>query len=171
MASRDRWDYLYVWERTTHKFYGLAIPSSNSPTWWDLINLVSLMLLDVLLGEVHEKIEGVCSTKGKTRELYGIGVHSIWVFLLFQWVHQTNWWHTMDSGLGWPSIWEQKGREDTPNEWKIRLIRSKSLIFCQFSTNKLFTLKFIIYIWYHDSRFEFLYTSMNLEIDVNKFIL
>jgi hypothetical protein len=31
------------------------------------------MSLDVLLREVHEKIEGVCLTKGKTIGLYGRG--------------------------------------------------------------------------------------------------
>jgi hypothetical protein len=36
--------------------------------------------LDVLLRKVHEKIEGVCSTKGKTRGLYGRGVHNIGLF-------------------------------------------------------------------------------------------
>jgi hypothetical protein len=35
------------------------------------------MSLDLLLGEVHEKIEGVCSIKGKTRGIYGRGVHII----------------------------------------------------------------------------------------------
>jgi hypothetical protein len=41
------------------------------------------MSLDVVLREVHEKIEGVCLIKGKTRGLYGRGVHSIQVILLF----------------------------------------------------------------------------------------
>ena len=36
-----------------------------------------LMSLDVLLREVHEKIEGVCSTNGKSRGLYGGGLCSI----------------------------------------------------------------------------------------------
>ena len=35
------------------------------------------MLLDVLLGEVHEKIEGIFLEEGKTQGVYGIGVHSI----------------------------------------------------------------------------------------------
>jgi len=35
------------------------------------------MLLYVLLREIDEKNEGICLTKGKTRGLYGIGVHSI----------------------------------------------------------------------------------------------
>jgi hypothetical protein len=35
------------------------------------------MSLDVLLGEVHEKVEGFCLTKGKTQGVYGGGVHSI----------------------------------------------------------------------------------------------
>ena len=29
------------------------------------------------LGEVHEKIEGICLTKGKTQGVYDRGVHSI----------------------------------------------------------------------------------------------
>jgi hypothetical protein len=44
------------------------------------------------------------------------------------------------------------------------LIKSKSIIFCQFSREKLFTLKLIIYISSHPICFEFFYTSMNLEI-------
>ena len=35
------------------------------------------MSLDVLLGEVHVKIEGICSVEGNTRGVYGMGVHSI----------------------------------------------------------------------------------------------
>ena len=42
------------------------------------------MLLDVLLRYIHEKIEGVCSINGKARVLYGRGVHSIRVILLYQ---------------------------------------------------------------------------------------
>ena len=41
---------------------------------------------------------------------------------------------------------------------------SKSIIFCQFSTEKLFTLKLIIYISSHAICFQFFYTSANLEI-------
>jgi hypothetical protein len=47
---------------------------------------------------------------------------------------------------------------------KRHLIKSKLIIFCQFSINKLFTLKLIIYISSHAIYFEFFYTSMNLEI-------
>ena len=42
------------------------------------------MSLDVILSEAHEKVEGVCLTKGKTKGLYGIGVHSIRVILLYK---------------------------------------------------------------------------------------
>jgi len=79
----------------------------------------------------------------------------------------------MWSGLGWPSRCGQKGRGTTPNEWKkMCLINSKSLIFCQFSINKLFTLNSIIYVWFHAIHFELFYKSTNLEIDsINKFVL
>jgi hypothetical protein len=39
-------------------------------------------VLDVLLREIHEKIEGVCSTKRKTIGLYGRGVHIVRVIIL-----------------------------------------------------------------------------------------
>lgn len=42
------------------------------------------MLLDVLVRELHEKIEGFFSTNGKAKGLYGRGVHSIQVILLSQ---------------------------------------------------------------------------------------
>ena len=35
------------------------------------------MSLDVLLGEVHEKIEGICLLEGNTQGVYGRGVHNI----------------------------------------------------------------------------------------------
>jgi hypothetical protein len=55
---------------------------------------------------------------------------------------------------------------------KRHLIKSKLVIFCRFSTKKLFTLKLIIYISSHVIHFELFYTSMNLEIDaINKFVL
>ena len=40
------------------------------------------MSLDILLGEVHEKIEGVYSTNGKAKGIYGKGVHGTRVILL-----------------------------------------------------------------------------------------
>ena len=40
------------------------------------------MSLDVIFREVHEKVEAVCSTNGKTKGVYGGGVHSIQVILL-----------------------------------------------------------------------------------------
>jgi hypothetical protein len=55
---------------------------------------------------------------------------------------------------------------------KRHFIKRKSVIFCQFSTKKLFTLKLIIHISSHAICFEFFYTLGNLEIDaINKFIL
>ena len=40
------------------------------------------MSLDLLLREIHEKIKVVCLTNGKSRGLYGKGVHSIRVIIL-----------------------------------------------------------------------------------------
>ena len=56
---------------------------------------------------------------------------------------------------------------------KMNMLKSKSLIFCQIIyTNKLFTLKFIMYIRSHIISLEFLYTPANSEIDAtNKFVL
>ena len=67
----------------------------------------------------------------------------------------------------------QKGRGATPNEWKMCMIKTNLLIFCQIiCIEKLFTLILIIYISYHIIFLEFLYTSMNAEIDaINKFVL
>jgi hypothetical protein len=45
---------------------------------------------------------------------------------------------------------------------KRHLIKSNSIIFCQFSTKKLFTLKLIICISSHAICFELFYTSENL---------
>jgi hypothetical protein len=47
---------------------------------------------------------------------------------------------------------------------KMCLIKRRSIIFCQFSTNELFTLNLIIYNSYHAICFEFFNTSTNLEI-------
>jgi hypothetical protein len=44
------------------------------------------------------------------------------------------------------------------------LIKRRSIIFCQFSTNELFTLNLIRYNSYHAICFEFFNTSTNLEI-------
>jgi hypothetical protein len=55
---------------------------------------------------------------------------------------------------------------------KGHLIKSKSVIFCQFIADNLFTLKLIIYISSHAIHFEFLHTSINLLINaINKFVL
>jgi len=40
------------------------------------------MLLDVLLIEIHERFEGFCSIKGKTKGVYGRDVDNIHVILL-----------------------------------------------------------------------------------------
>ena len=118
LVLRDRRDFLYVWEGTAIKFHGLAYSYFNSPSWLSWISQGGLMSLDVLLGEVHEKIEGICSIKGKTKGAYGRGVHSIWVVLLFQWVHQENRPHTRHSDLAWWTRWGQKRRGATPNKRK-----------------------------------------------------
>ena len=118
VASRDSRDYLYVWEGSVVEFHGLAYSSSNSPSWWSWISCGGLMLLDVLLGEVHEKIEGICSTEGKNRGAYGIGVHSMWVVLLCQWVHQGNWRDTRGIDLGWWTWWGHNGRGFIGNKRK-----------------------------------------------------
>ena len=74
--------------------------------------------------------------------------------------------------ISWVFFWDDHQDEDKREgellqmNRKIHLIKSKSLIFCQFSTNKLFTLKLIIYIFSHAIHFEFLYTLASLEIDV-----
>ena len=47
---------------------------------------------------------------------------------------------------------------------KMCLIKSKSIIFCQFSAKRLFTLKLIIDVSFHAICFEFFNTSTNLEI-------
>jgi stalled ribosome alternative rescue factor ArfA len=68
---------------------------------------------------------------------------------------------------------KKKGKGNYSKRMEKRcLIKSKPIIFFQFSTKKLFTLKLIIYISSHAICFELLYTSMNLEIDsINKFVL
>jgi hypothetical protein len=47
---------------------------------------------------------------------------------------------------------------------KMNLIKSKSVIFCQFSKEKLFTLKLIIYISSHVICFELFYTSIDFKL-------
>ena len=56
---------------------------------------------------------------------------------------------------------EKKEGELLQTNGKRLLINSKSVVFCQFSTKKLFTLKLIIYIWSHAIHFELFYTSTN----------
>ena len=97
---------MYVWEGTFNKFHGLTGSFSNSPNQWIWISQCSLMSLDVLLREVHEKNEGIFSAKVKTRGLYGKGVHSIWVVLLCPRVHQENQPHTKYS------YWDDECDED-----------------------------------------------------------
>ena len=58
MESRDSWDCLYVWEGTSHEFYGFVCPSANSPTWWGWISWGGLMSMDVLLERYMKKLKG-----------------------------------------------------------------------------------------------------------------
>jgi hypothetical protein len=83
----------------------------------------------------------------------------------------------IDDTLGevvWDDQWDENKREGEllQTNGKGSLIKSKSLIFFQICTEKLFTLKLILYIWSHTIHFEFLYTLASLEIDsINKFVL
>jgi hypothetical protein len=67
-------------------------------------------------------------------------------------------------------VWDEHQDEDKmegeilQTNKKMHLITSKSIIFYHFSTEKLFTLKLIIYFSSHAICFEFFYTSVNLEI-------
>ena len=75
-------------------------------------------------------------------------------------------------------VWEEELDEDKREgellqmNGKRHMIKSKPFIFCQIIyTEKLFTLKSIIYIWSHITCLELLYTSANVEIDaINKFM-
>ena len=135
MALRDSWDCLYVWEGIAHDFYGLVIPSSTSPTWWGWISWGDLMSLDVLLREVHEEFERICSSKRKTRGVYGRGVHIIWVFLLCKWVKK----HIKNTPgtVIWDDERDEYKREGEllQTNGKRNLIKSKWLIVCQISTH------------------------------------
>jgi hypothetical protein len=50
----------------------------------ELSGVLSCCWIFFLEREVHEKIEGVCSTKGKTKWIYGKEVHIMRVVLLCQ---------------------------------------------------------------------------------------
>ena len=106
MMLRDSRYCLYVWEGTLVEFHGLVDSSSNSPTRWSWIILGGVMSLDVLLGEVHETFEGICSTEGKIKGVYGRGVHSIWVI-----VYASEYIKKIDHTLG-VVIWDDQQDED-----------------------------------------------------------
>jgi hypothetical protein len=93
-----------------------------------------LMSLDVLLGEVHEKVEGVCLTKGKTK---GSMVEGYIVYESFyyasEYIKQID---DTPGGVVWDDHWDEDKREGEllQTNGKRHMIKSKSLIFCQFST-------------------------------------
>jgi hypothetical protein len=122
------------------------------------------MSLDVLLREVHEKIEGVCSTKGKPEGSMAEG------YIVYKSFYYVNEYIKKISNTEGEVVGDDHQDEDKregellqTNE-KRHLIKSKSVIFCQFSIEKLFTLKLIIYFSSYAICFEFFYTSANLEI-------
>jgi hypothetical protein len=73
-------------------------------------------------------------------------------------------------GIEGAFIWDDHQDEDKreaellQTNGKRCLIKSKSIIFCQFSIEKMFTLKLIIYISSDAIFFELFYTSTNVEI-------
>ena len=77
----DRWEFLYVWQEISHEINRIVDPSYYSTSLWGWISWVCFMSLYALLRDVLENFEGVSLEKGKTREVYGGGVHSIRVLL------------------------------------------------------------------------------------------
>jgi hypothetical protein len=99
------------------------------------------MSLDVLLREVHEKLNGFIRQREKPE---GYIVHESF-YCVSEYIKQ------VDDTTG-VFVWYDHKDEDKKEgdllqtNRKRALIKGKSTIYCQFSIEKLFTLKLIIYI-------------------------